>query len=78
MLGLPVDADVLVIADDLDGLGTWQSALTLGPLDEVRVTSSLGSDFAIDYVTFVPEPGTALSLLVGAGLVVALARKRQR
>ena len=73
-----VDSEVLIIADDLNGQGTWQTAVMLGPIDEVRVTSSLGSDFAIDNVVYVPEPGAAISLLFGAGMLARLARRRER
>ena len=73
-----LDRPALGIVDDLNGSATWQSALVIGPLDEVRITTAAGSDFEVDNVEIVPEPGTAISLLFGAGMLAALARRREQ
>jgi hypothetical protein len=79
LLGSLVDTDVISITDDLNGSGTWKTATVIGPLDEIRVTADSGFDFGIDNVVkLVPEPGTALSLLAGAGLLAMMARRRKR
>ncbi|MCP5070637.1 MAG: PEP-CTERM sorting domain-containing protein, partial [bacterium] len=76
--GSPADTDVVPITDDNNGSGTWVTIQSQGPLDEVRVTTTSGTDFGIDNVTFVPEPGTVVGLLFGAGALAAAARRRDR
>jgi len=76
--GVPADTDVIVLADDGNGVGTWQSVISTGPLDEVQISAAGGADFGVDNVVYVvPEPGTVLSLLLGSGVLAGLARRRE-
>ena len=49
----------------------------MGLSDEVRITPTTGADFGVDNFRYVPEPGSTLGLLMGAGLLMRLARRRE-